>query len=325
MNPSGYKNNKYIHYQNGGHGKKEIPSGYIDPTPTIFVPGRLKPYGTQYDLRQPASIIPIEQVGRGSVHDIIFEHRFWLQIFHDHMRFFELSLASSETELLFTTRNLLSRLENAQANISNSIEFLNMAFLLTNDIAEHKKNVLSKHINDKIDIHLPPTFINHMLYELEQYLMILNEYKLNNKITAQHVIEYHIHWLRDGAGHATAIMSNLDPVEKLTKKELRKLKKEFESLYMEADEFKGYLRAKADFPAIKILTKNASDKMKLFVKILNEIKEMRLTNKILATLNPLILDHMIREECYYLHKLELYLVGSAIDGCDPTIKDERVK
>ena len=64
--------------------------------------------------------------------------------------------------------------------------------------------------------------------------------------------------------------------------------------------------------------------MKLFVKILKEIKEMRLSKTMIGALNPLILDHMIREECYYLHKLEQFVPGSAISGCDPTVKDNRV-
>ncbi len=56
--------------------------------------------------------------------------------------------------------------------------------------------------------------------------------------------------------------------------------------------------------------------MKLFVSFLRELEELELSAEVLDRIMPLMPDHMMREECYYLTKLAgLGLVPSP--DCDP--------
>ena len=192
------------------------------------------------------------------------------------------------------------------------------AIELVKDVGQLKKDILLMHLSDKIDISLPPTFINHMLNELDQYDHILTGKVIDVRIPEGHPLEHHMLWLPDGVGHSEAIANQLDSVEKEKFKELIECSKEFHDLHMKAEEFIGYLRSGLlDFPGLEKLTEDSEFKMNLLVKIITEIKEMRLSKHMLGTIAPLVLDHMLREECYYLMKLQQYLPETKVP-CDPT-------
>ena len=111
-------------------------------------------------------------------------------------------------------------------------------------------------------------------------------------------------WLLDAAGHAGAIDSNLDDVEKMLKKSSRTFNKDWEAFYLKAIEMAGYLRANVmKFPALKKFHKEIDLEMKLFKVFLKELETMGLTKELLGTLTPLMADHMAREETYYILKL----------------------
>lgn len=56
--------------------------------------------------------------------------------------------------------------------------------------------------------------------------------------------------------------------------------------------------------------------MVLFRKFLEELKEMDIRLEALGTLSPLMIDHMAREECYYLLKLS-QVTALTPPACDP--------
>jgi hypothetical protein len=165
-------------------------------------------------------------------------------------------------------------------------------------------------------IELPPTFINHMLNELEEYLCILN-FIMTKSIPMANPVHYHLLWLLDGAGHGTAIGNSLDDVEKKLKEKSRSFTRDFEDLYQKAVEMAGYLRTKQkDFSALNRFNIEAEKKMMEFVKFLEDIEKLKLEKELLGTINPLMPDHMLREECYYLTKLSS-VSEVAQPGCDP--------
>ena len=55
----------------------------------------------------------------------------------------------------------------------------------------------------------------------------------------------------------------------------------------------------------------------MFKKFLKELEELVRSKKVLGSLQPLLLDHMYREECYYLTKLSFVSEVKAPE-CDPT-------
>jgi hypothetical protein len=119
-------------------------------------------------------------------------------------------------------------------------------------LREFKFELLKKHLIGKIKIHLSPTFINHMVNELEEYLRILNYLKAGEVPPIYHELHHHLLWLLDAAGHSDAISSNLDGVEKRIREKSDYFTKNFEAFYLKAVELAGYLRTNlTTYPALK--------------------------------------------------------------------------
>jgi hypothetical protein len=185
------------------------------------------------------------------------------------------------------------------------------------EFREFKLSIIRRHIESEIKIHLPPTFINHMVNELEEYLLVLTYLKKREKPPIFHELHHHLVWLLDAAGHAGAISDTLDQTEKQLKHKSDLFTKQFEDFYLKAVELSGYLRANVDsFPALTKMNKDVVLEIELFRGFLAEIEEMGLTKQMLSTFSPLMADHMLREECYYLMKVA-QSSNTERPNCDP--------
>lgn len=235
-----------------------------------------------------------------------FEHRFWLQILGDHSRFIHEGLAPVQ----------LAEIEQAQTFIgvfdkllgqANSAEVRQLAVIAEQEVLrlrEFKLELIRKHLIGKIKIHLTPTFLNHMVNELEEYLRILQHVKAGEVPPIYHELHHHQVWLLDAAGHSEAITSTLDGVEKKLQEKSKIFMKNFQHFYLKAVELAGYLRTNlSTFPALKKFNSDMVLEMKLFQGFLQELEELRLSKEAMGTFAPLMADHMFREECYYLMKL----------------------
>lgn len=235
---------------------------------------------------------------------ILFEHKFWLQILGDHLRFIKMTLAAKEVQLLQETERLIpvldSLLEQARRN-QNPLAQINQAVA---EVKNLKLTILQRHLVGAVDINLPPTFINHMQNELQDYERILTGFQATGKVVPNHVVDTHLLWTSDTAGHAIALVQTLDPTEKKLMKKLKKVNKTFDILFCTAVEYKGYFRAITEnFPAVHALNDKAVVELELFMKMLEAIREERFTVELLGTTNPLMVDHMLREGSYYLQKV----------------------
>ncbi|MFS0554505.1 DUF2935 domain-containing protein [Brevibacillus sp. 179-C9.3 HS] len=240
----------------------------------------------------------------------LFEHRFWLQILGDHARFLFQSLAPDETQEIekaeFFIKSFDQLLATARKNLSSDeIYVLNeQANVLTQQLREYKLHILERHLIGKISISLPPTFLNHMVNELEEYERILHALLGGSLPPTNHPVDIHLLWLSDAAGHAATITSTLDMVEKDYQLKSERFTKQFEHFYQKAIELAGYLRTNLhNFPALHRFNHQAELEIKLFQVFLHELEEMRMNNELLGVFSPLMADHMSREECYYLMKL----------------------
>ncbi|MGX6444110.1 DUF2935 domain-containing protein [Neobacillus sp. K501] len=255
-----------------------------------------------------------------------FEHRFWLQILGDHSRFIFEALAPVETEDINKANTfikvfdmLLNRAKSenpANLSVDAEVEVIKLR--------EFKLDLIRKHLYGKVKIHLSPTFINHMVNELEEYLRILKHLKAQQTLPIYHELHHHLVWLLDAAGHAGAISDSLDHVEKRLKEKSDLYTKYFEDFYLKAVEMAGYLRTNiTTFPALEKMNKDVSLEMKLFQNFLQELEELELSAQVLGTFSPLMADHMFREECYYLMKLaeSTDLAKPDCDPAKPRIKD----
>ncbi|KMY56217.1 hypothetical protein AC623_13680 [Bacillus sp. FJAT-27231] len=237
-----------------------------------------------------------------------FEHTFWLQVLGDHARFIHDSLAPQEQRDIELARYFIQTfdqlLESVAVDQSHLVALSRLADEETQKLRAFKLDLIRRHLIGKVSIHLGPTFINHMVNELDEYRRLLNDLKEGKIPPVYHALHHHLLWLMDAAGHAGAISDNMDQVEKKIKQKSNSFTKDFEAFYLKAVEMTGFLRTNlSSFPALARFNEDTSLEIKLFMSFLQEIEELRLSKEALGTFAPLMADHMMREECYYLMKL----------------------
>lgn len=254
----------------------------------------------------------------------MFEHSFWLQILGDHARFIYSAFPAHEraywqqSEMFIRDYDqLLQSVRRADGNASRLNEITQSAYQLTIQFREFKLLILSRQLVGTLKLGLTPTFLNHMVNELDEYLRILG-YLVQQQVPPRvHPVHHHLIWLLDASGHSGIIESDLDAVETQLKQKSRRFTTTFQDFYLKAVEMAGYLRANVDrFPALKRFNRQVKLEMAIFQEFLNELEEMEMRHEDLSIFTPLMADHMYREECYYLIKLAEVTELSPPD-CDP--------
>ncbi|WP_082235678.1 DUF2935 domain-containing protein [Halobacillus massiliensis] len=251
-----------------------------------------------------------------------FEHKFWLQILGDHARFIRDSLYPSEKATIITAEQYVAEWDNFLQKLKDR-SYQDLAVFskeikeAAEPFREFKLNLIERHLLGRIKIHLSPTFINHMVNELEEYLRVLEYLEKGEVPPVFHELHHHSLWLLDASGHATAINDEMDGVEQRLKNKSHLFAEHFNQFYLKAVELTGYLRTNLEsFPALTRFNKEVEMEMEIFKAFLRELEEMELSAEVLSTFSALMADHMAREECYYLHKLAESTGGSP-PGCDP--------
>ncbi|WP_257350863.1 DUF2935 domain-containing protein [Pseudalkalibacillus decolorationis] len=253
-----------------------------------------------------------------------FEHRFWLQILGDHARFIFNALSPKETAAIRKANEFIKifdeLLNQSRKQLSKDqlIQLSKEAEKQAKNLRNFKLNIIEKQLKGTIAIHLTPTFMNHMVNELEEYLLILKDLTAGKVPPIYHEVHHHKLWLADAAGHAGAINDTMDPIEREIRDKSNEYRKIFEHFYMKAVEMAGYLRTGVkEFPALKRFNNQVDIELALFKNFLRELEEMELSVEVLSIFTPLMADHMAREECYYLIKLA-ESSGIELPDCDPT-------
>lgn len=131
----------------------------------------------------------------------LFEHQFWLKVLTDHSQFLLDALAPKEKEdikkatyFVETFTNLLNKVRNV-----NLIAFSKEAERAAKEIRTFKLSIIQKQLEGKITIHFTPTFINHMVNEVEEYITVLEFLKKGEVPPVFHELHYHLVWLTDAA------------------------------------------------------------------------------------------------------------------------------
>lgn len=253
-----------------------------------------------------------------------FEHRFWLQVLGDHARFIHDSLAPKEQQEIRTAAYFIRTFDELLTAARRELEGNEWSELTAKahktaaSLREFKLYILKEHLSGMIHTSLPPTFYNHMVNELDEYMRILHYLGSEQTPPSMHPVHHHLLWLQDAFGHAASIKSNLDPIEKQLIRKSDEYQKTFEAFYLKAVEMAGYLRTRLhEFPALSRFNEQVSLEMALFHSFLEELEEMDINKTVLDVFAPLLADHMAREECYYLTKLA-ESSNTKKPGCDPT-------
>lgn len=252
----------------------------------------------------------------------LYEHRFWLQVLGDHSRFLFKSLGPSENDEISRARYFIQEFDSllTQARQALSREELNSLHKLiwqrVEQLKEFKLHLIRRHLEGLIGLNLLPSFISHMVNELEEYQIVLGFLIKGEDVPLLHPTHYHLLWLLDAVGHADAIATSLDAVEKPLRAQSQSFTRDFEYSYQKALEIAGFARAVQHYPAIAQFNHEAAAQILQFKQFLTQLQEMILNKTVLGILDPLIPDHMLREECYYLAKLST-VSDVKSPSCDP--------
>ena len=255
---------------------------------------------------------------------ILEENRFWLQIMGDHARFIFFSLAPIESEYLMTAQQFILIFDDFLNEIHNTLsaqemeELLNKTYNEVHRFRDFKLELLAMSLTSDLKTHLPSTFYNDMLNELEEYLQLLAALQEGRPILL-HPLHYHMLWLSDAIGHSASIAAELDPIEKDLIDLSSRYELQFEDLYSKALIMIGYLRTQLiSFPSLNRLNDQAATAIRNFTEFLDTLRDQKTDKKVLGTLMPLMADHMSREECYYLWKLSQTTDTVRKPDCNPT-------
>lgn len=236
---------------------------------------------------------------------------FWSGIMRDHAEFHIINLSFREREFIQAAqyyKNSFISIQNEAAAIkapSDVQSLVKRVLPLLATFISFKQIVLRKLLQCDIELGLTPTFINHMINEAMEFYREMCNIHTSKKMnpTAENILLHKI-WLPDASGHAAAIMSDLDPAEALLIKEGEKFKKTFDNLFIKATELGQMLeRACLKDGSLELLNEEAEKKISEFICYLEKIKILREKCKAMGAIKPLIPDHMIREEKYYLYNL----------------------
>mgnify|MGYP002403553523 CR=1 FL=1 len=262
--------------------------------------------------------------------DALFEHRFWLQILGDHARMILNVLSPKETADIQKAGAFIQAFDRLLGQARSSTASTDLkglsaeAFRQTMALRAFKLDLLARSLMGRVAIMFTPTFLNHMVNELEEYARILQALNEGKPVPRFDPLHHDLLWLSDAAGHASAIAADLDAVEKRLIEKSRDFIKHFEGLYLKAIEMAGYMRANLrDFPAFRRFHTDIDLEMRLFVRFLTELEEAELSAEVLDRISPLIPDHMMREEWYYLMKLSKsgLVQGPSGDPTKPRVGD----
>ena len=258
------------------------------------------------------------------IHAALFEHRFWMYILEDHARFLYFTLSANETAAIKKSSffiDIFGKLRTEADKDLNAAEldhFNRQANYYTQEFIKFNAQVLKKELIKKISINLPPMFLNHMLRESDEYLIILADL-LNKKIPAiLNPSHYHLEWLLDIEKHAATIVTNLDGTQKDLLRISESYVKEFRALYLEAVGMADYQSYEPSFPAFGLFNEQVEEKVMSFNNFLLKLETLTVNKQVLGTaiLSPLYISHMYREQCYYLIKVA-QATGRELPKCNP--------
>lgn len=242
----------------------------------------------------------------------INELEYWLSIMRDHAQFLAMGLSPNETEYIRTAefyRNYFRNMMDKVHDCPDWDEYRDNLAETLDDFIAFKKNIIKGILKCTLSINMTPSFINHMVNEAVEFHSFLTMPSLPAEPFPQAVnlAREHNIWLADAAGHAAFIAGMLDPTEALMVKEAQKFKKVFDGLFIKSIELREMLiRTELADGALKFLSMEAVEWIKKFIAFLAKLKELRTKCMPMAagTLQPLIFDHMKREERYYLVKIQ---------------------
>lgn len=250
--------------------------------------------------------------------DIKKEIEFWTGIMRDHGEFQYTNLSPKEGEAIRTAAyfmDLFEKLNQEVKSIVDEIAPRDLSELISSNIRavtqfiQFKRILMKRLMKCDIQLGMPPSFLNHMINEALEYYRILciSQGTLTINRTLEN-IRLHKIWLPDASGHASFIAGGLDAIESKFVNEARDFVKRFDNLFKKAFEmYKMFERTGLEDGGLNYFNLEVEKTLEEFICFLEKIEELREDCKVYSTgmVSPLVPNHMIREEEYYIYRVKL--------------------
>lgn len=248
--------------------------------------------------------------------DVRFEMDFWTGILKDHAQFQYDSLSPDETEAIAAAKDFRDRFSALHYQVKPDVGEVPLAQLETyisddkvavTQFVQFTKSLLKRLLTCSIKITMTPSFLNHMINEAMEYYRTLSI--IDESLRINYVLEnlrLHKVWLSDASGHADFIASQLDGTEMLYLTQAMEYMTVFDGLFKKAYEmYLIYERTGMENGSLNQFNRNTERVINDFTSYLETLRELTQDCRIYktGTFSPLVLDHMIREENYYLKKV----------------------
>jgi len=248
------------------------------------------------------------------VRDAQYEHNFWLEVERDHAEFLFLEFPPIEQDWIRKTYayyqefdQYLKKLPSvAKAGVPAMRTFTMEVYELVQRFTAFQQSLLDQMLACAVNSSTPPTLLDHMVREGQEYLLVMEMLLRGEQITgAALAIHEASLWLPDASGHAAIVRSRIDPSEQEIFESSHQWKTEFDKLVLQLDETKTKLRTGVRWvPALEKLMEMTTANMIQFRQYLLHLEETLEECRALSTLKPKLMEHMARETTYFLAKLE---------------------
>jgi hypothetical protein len=237
----------------------------------------------------------------------VTELDFWLRIMGDHARLIKASLLPGDANPVMVAENfreIFDRLVEKLKNDRRELEFCNEILTTVISFREFKRELLGESLRNNEVTSFSPSVYHHMLNELEEFLKVIQDLQSDTPLY-DNILACHLLWISDAAGHAALMQSVLDKMEYRYRDEAKAFENAFDKIYLAGVTIAGFFRCDALTAQSKLeaYTCGNAGLIGEFMGFLREIKAQAEQNRLTGNVSPLIPDHMLREERYYLQKI----------------------
>lgn len=246
------------------------------------------------------------------------EQLFWLEMLQDHAYFVRDHLSPSEVQYVNQAQQyiqqyggLLSELQNISRSVQPSdmemINFSQKAWQVAKGYLDFEGNMQALRIENEVNLNLVPSYFNGTYIENKEYLRILSYLVEGRNPVPLSLPKLLDLWLEDQHGHASLLLSMLDPLEVMTKKQTEAYVQKFQVFISQNHQMKGYLRVKEPGFArqrefVYEVGTTTLEMNRFITNVVRKFKDSKLFNKT----NLRFLEHHFPETCYFIKKLSYY-------------------
>lgn len=224
------------------------------------------------------------------------EVAFWRRILRDHAVFTRDNLGPSEREAVAEAEELRTELEGrpAEQPVEATVE-------AAGALIAFQSQLLARLTDCQLTIHLHATDLSHMIKEAEEFLRTVGV--LPRPATPfSRLLHLHGFWLEDAAFHSTFLAGVLDPNEYLWREQFMQFERILTQLFLKArHQMEVYERIGGQaFAAARGLTQESERVTGAHLRSLERLEGLTARCEAEIAAPPLLADHMLREERYYL-------------------------